>query len=215
MLPSCINPTSGSVLEYLIKLILFLKVYTGNSVNSLARRPRDESWSRLQALPRLPAACKPTALCTRHPRSPGARPRPSVGSRDLTEGLGGLSELPARSNTHTLRQKGRVGFCSGGSPDQSAWAPAPRRPFFLPVAAGILGVRTPRRPERPVKKHYPGTRVSSAHSRELEAGGAVRASPRPAPSRLLRNVAEAESGGKEKTAGLEPCLQGLSDSRTS
>lgn len=50
VLPSCINPTSGSVLEYLIKLILFLKVYIGISVNSLSRQPPGESWSRLPAL---------------------------------------------------------------------------------------------------------------------------------------------------------------------
>lgn len=116
VLPSCINPTSGSVLEYLIKLILFLKVYIGISVTSLARRPRGESWSRLRALPCLSAACEPPRPPARAwpARAPSPASRFSQGSR---WGRGGgrweASPGSSRRATHSPRRKGREGFDCG------------------------------------------------------------------------------------------------------
>lgn len=112
VLPSCINPTSGSVLEYLIKLILFLKVYIGISVTSLVRRPRGESWSRLRALPCLSAACEPPPGPLHAPGPPERRALPRGSRRDRAGGEEGGAGRPlpaphAEQRTHPAEKAAR------------------------------------------------------------------------------------------------------------
>lgn len=172
----------------------------GISVHSLVRRPgvKVGAGSERSRVCPPPASPQPPALAFPGSRAQSRASRPP-GER--ARGLGGLSGLPSRA-THSPRKKGRIGSrCGvGGGLGCSDWSPAPHRPFFQPVVVWgprLLNPEPPRARKEAFSRHpglprpLPGVRRGRRVS-----------SPQPAPGRLLRNVAEAESRGEREDRGI-------------